>query len=129
MQMLCTLRRWLRGLEPRARAHLERGWLARYQPWLEQRALFRFQRQAQKWAPLLPQGTPIGRCSLQSYAWGVSLREEGEQQRLLLACDEGATEVRVDPLDGRYTLDRCPGRAIAAPTARPGASRSPPPLR
>ena len=45
MQMLCTLRRWLRGLEPRARAHLERGWLARYQPWLEQRALFRFQRQ------------------------------------------------------------------------------------
>ncbi|WP_462387748.1 DUF2062 domain-containing protein [Acidovorax sp. Q11] len=45
MQMLCTLRRWLRGLEPRARTHLERGWLSRYQPWLEQRALFRFQRQ------------------------------------------------------------------------------------
>jgi len=45
MQMLCTLRRWLRGLEPRARAHLEQGWLSRYQPWLEQRALFRFQRQ------------------------------------------------------------------------------------
>lgn len=45
MQMLCTLRRWLRGLEPRARAYLERGWLSRYQPWLEQRALFRFQRQ------------------------------------------------------------------------------------
>ncbi|PTT15974.1 DUF2062 domain-containing protein [Acidovorax sp. HMWF029] len=43
--MLCTLRRWLRGLEPRARAHLEQGWLSRYQPWLEQRALFRFQRQ------------------------------------------------------------------------------------
>lgn len=45
MQMLCTLRRWLRGLEPRARAYLERGWLSRYQPWLEQRALFSFQRQ------------------------------------------------------------------------------------
>ena len=42
---LCTLRRWLRGLEPKARAHLDRSWLARFQPWLEQRALFRFQRQ------------------------------------------------------------------------------------
>lgn len=43
--MLCSLRRWLRGLEPKARAHLARGWLARLQPWLERRALFRFQRQ------------------------------------------------------------------------------------
>ncbi|BEP93719.1 hypothetical protein GmRootA79_21030 [Acidovorax sp. A79] len=45
MQMLCTLRRWLRGLEPRARVHLDRGWLARLRPWLERRELFRFQRQ------------------------------------------------------------------------------------
>lgn len=78
-------------------------------------SLFRWQRQAQEWAALLPHSTPIGRCSLPSWAWGVSLREVGEQQRLLLACDEGATEVRVDPLDGRYHVDRCPGRAIAAP--------------
>ena len=45
MQMLCSLRRWLRGLEPRVRGQLERPWLLRLQPWLEQRALFRFQRQ------------------------------------------------------------------------------------
>ncbi|PJI95938.1 hypothetical protein CLU85_0668 [Acidovorax sp. 69] len=44
-QTLCSLRRWLRALEPKARAHLGRGWLAQFQPWLEQRALFRFQRQ------------------------------------------------------------------------------------
>lgn len=45
LALLCTLRRWLRGLEPRARAYLSQGWLSRYHPWLEQRALFRFQRQ------------------------------------------------------------------------------------
>ena len=44
-QTLCSLRRWLRGLEPKARTYLERSWLAQFQPWLEQRALFRFQRQ------------------------------------------------------------------------------------
>ena len=44
-QTLCSLRRWLRGLEPKARMHLQRGRLAPLQPWLEQRALFRFQRQ------------------------------------------------------------------------------------
>ena len=45
MQMLCTLRRWLRGLEPQVRGRLQGSWLARFQPWLEQRAMFRFQRQ------------------------------------------------------------------------------------
>ena len=45
MQPLCRLRRWLRALEPRARQLLDRSWLAQFQPWLEQRALFRFQRQ------------------------------------------------------------------------------------
>lgn len=45
MQMLCSLRRWLRGLEPRVRAHMNRPWLLRSLPWLEQRELFRFQRQ------------------------------------------------------------------------------------
>jgi uncharacterized protein len=44
-QSLCSLRRWLRGLEPKARMVLGRSWLAQFQPWLEQRALFRFQRQ------------------------------------------------------------------------------------
>jgi len=43
--MLCSLRRWLRGVEPKARSYLERSWLARFQPWLERRELFRFQRQ------------------------------------------------------------------------------------
>lgn len=45
MQTLCSLRRWLRGLEPQVRERLERSVLARFQPWLERRALFRFQRQ------------------------------------------------------------------------------------
>lgn len=45
MQALCSLRRWLRGLEPQVRERLERSVLARFQPWLERRALFRFQRQ------------------------------------------------------------------------------------
>ncbi len=45
MAMLCSLRRWLRGLEPRARTHLDRSWLASLRPWLERRELFRFQRQ------------------------------------------------------------------------------------
>lgn len=45
MQMLCALRRWLRGLEPQVRGRIEGSWLARFQPWLEQRAMFRFQRQ------------------------------------------------------------------------------------
>ena len=45
MQTLCTLRRWLRGLEPQVRNRLECSALARFQPWLERRALFRFQRQ------------------------------------------------------------------------------------
>ena len=45
MQMLCRLRRWLRGLEPRVRGHMDRPWLLSLQPRLEQRALFRFQRQ------------------------------------------------------------------------------------
>ncbi|MBU1354849.1 MAG: DUF2062 domain-containing protein [Gammaproteobacteria bacterium] len=44
-QTLCSLRRWLRGLEPKARMVLARSWLAQFLPWLEQRALFRFQRQ------------------------------------------------------------------------------------
>ena len=45
MQPLCRLRRWLRALEPRARQLLDRSWLAQFQPCLERRALFRFQRQ------------------------------------------------------------------------------------
>lgn len=45
MKALCTLRRWLRSLEPRVRAATQKPWLLRWQPWLEQRALFRFQRQ------------------------------------------------------------------------------------
>lgn len=45
MQALCTLRRWLRGLEPRARSYMSSGWLHRMQPWLERHQLFRFQRQ------------------------------------------------------------------------------------
>ncbi len=45
MQTLCSLRRWLRGLEPQVRTRLECSALARFQPWLERRALFRFQRQ------------------------------------------------------------------------------------
>ena len=45
MKMLCTLRRWLRSMEPRARTATQKPWLQRWQPWLEQRALFRFQRQ------------------------------------------------------------------------------------
>ncbi len=45
MERLCALRRWLRGLEPRVRNHLENSPFARLQPWLERRALFRFQRQ------------------------------------------------------------------------------------
>lgn len=43
--MLCSLRRWLRGLEPRFRGWVGSGWMARLQPWLERRELFRFQRQ------------------------------------------------------------------------------------
>ena len=43
--MLCSLRRWLRALEPKARSHLDRSWLASMRPWLERRELFRFQRQ------------------------------------------------------------------------------------
>lgn len=45
MQMLCTLRRWLRRLEPRVRDQLAGTVLARAVPWMEQRALFRFQRE------------------------------------------------------------------------------------
>ena len=45
MQRLCALRRWLRGLEPRVRNHLGNSPFAHLQPWLERRALFRFQRQ------------------------------------------------------------------------------------
>jgi uncharacterized protein (DUF2062 family) len=45
MGRLCALRRWLRGLEPRVRNHLENSPFAGLQPWLERRALFRFQRQ------------------------------------------------------------------------------------
>ena len=45
MKALCNLRRWLRSLEPRVRAATQKPWLLRLQPWLEQRALFRFQRQ------------------------------------------------------------------------------------
>ena len=37
--------RWLRGLEPRVRNHLGNSPFAHLQPWLERRALFRFQRQ------------------------------------------------------------------------------------
>src|SRR3989338_2419513 len=43
--MLCSLRRWLRALEPPARAPLDRAWPARVRPGGEGRELFRFQRQ------------------------------------------------------------------------------------
>ena len=45
MKALCNLRRWLRSLEPHVRATTKKPWLLRWQPWLERRALFRFQRQ------------------------------------------------------------------------------------
>ena len=45
MQLLCSARRWLRGPEPRVRAHRNRPWLLRSLPWLAQRELLRFQRQ------------------------------------------------------------------------------------
>jgi uncharacterized protein (DUF2062 family) len=45
MQTLCRMRRWLRGLEPQVRSRLQSSALARFQPWLERRAVFRFQRQ------------------------------------------------------------------------------------
>lgn len=45
MRMLSTLRRKLRHLEPSVRDQLARTALARAVPWMEQRALFRFQRE------------------------------------------------------------------------------------
>lgn len=45
MPMLSTLRRKLRHLEPSVRDQLGRTALARAVPWMEQRALFRFQRE------------------------------------------------------------------------------------
>lgn len=78
-------------------------------------SLFLWQRQAKQWATLRPETTPIGRSSLPSWAWAVSLREQGAQQRLILAGDEGASEISVHPVTGRYRLERCHGKAIGAP--------------
>lgn len=77
--------------------------------------LFLWQSRAKQWRPLLPQASPIGRCSLPNWAWGVALRLQGEQQHLILAGEEGACEVSVDPLSGRYRLQRCAGTALGAP--------------
>ncbi|PWB29731.1 hypothetical protein DCO48_21805 [Pseudomonas sp. SDI] len=77
--------------------------------------LFLWQRGAGQWTTLLPQTTPIGRSSLPNWAWGVSLREQDGEQRLLLAGDEGASEISVNPLSGRYRLERAPGKALGAP--------------
>lgn len=77
--------------------------------------LFLWQSRAEQWQTLLPQGAPIGRCDLPNWAWGVALREHGTQQRLILAGGEGACEVSVDPVSGRYQLQRHAGTALAAP--------------
>lgn len=77
--------------------------------------LFLWQRGSQKWLSVLPQTTPIGRSSLESWAWAVTLQNVGQNQTLILAGDEGATRVSVDPLTLKYQLDRSPGRALGAP--------------
>ncbi|MBA1203950.1 hypothetical protein G7009_19700 [Pseudomonas capeferrum] len=77
--------------------------------------LFLWQSRAEQWRTLLPDAAPIGRSSLPSWAWGVALRNVGERQHLILAGEEGACEISVDPLRGRYRLERCLGQALAAP--------------
>lgn len=77
--------------------------------------LFLWQRGSHKWLAVLPRTTPIGRTSLENWAWGVALQGEGREQKLIVAGDEGATRVSVDPLALSYQVDRCAGRALGAP--------------
>ena len=84
MQRLCRLRRWLRALEPRARQLLDRSWLAQFQPWLEQRALFRFiQRELGHSGPRLHYLTE--RLVQPCYAICAPLWQQAIEQRVLLS--------------------------------------------
>lgn len=78
-------------------------------------SLFLWQRGSQKWLELRPEGHPIGRSRLENWAWSVSLCPAEQGQSLLLAGDEGATLVKVDPLNLTYRAQRRDGRALAGP--------------
>lgn len=78
-------------------------------------SLFLWQRGSEKWRELRPEGNPIGRSRLENWAWSVSLCPAEQGQSLLLASEEGAVLVKVDPLNLKYRTQRRDGRALAGP--------------
>lgn len=78
-------------------------------------SLFLWQRGSEKWLELRPEGHPIGRNRLENWANSVSLCPAEHGQHLLLAGDEGAVLVKVDPLNLKYRCQRRDGRALAGP--------------
>ncbi|MCK9812959.1 hypothetical protein M1B35_02020 [Pseudomonas sp. MAFF 302046] len=78
-------------------------------------SLFLWQRGSEKWLELRPEGHPIGRNRLENWASSVSLCPAEHGQNLLLAGDEGAVLVKVDPLNLKYRCQRRDGRSLAGP--------------
>lgn len=77
--------------------------------------IFLWQRGAGKWLALTPQRQPIGRSSLEPWAWGAVMLEGTPTPQLLLAGDNGALRLEVDSLSLSYRLDSHAGHALAAP--------------
>lgn len=78
-------------------------------------SLFLWQRGSEKWLELRPEGNPIGRSRLENWAWSMNLCPAEQGQSLLLAGDEGAVLVKVDPLSLKYRTQRREGRALGGP--------------
>jgi hypothetical protein len=78
-------------------------------------ALFLWQRGSGKWLELHPEGVPIGRIRQENWAWSVSLCPSERGHTLLLASEEAAVLVKIDPLSLKYRSQRKDGRALAGP--------------
>lgn len=78
-------------------------------------SFFLWQRGSGKWLELGCEGAPIGRTRLPGWAWSVGLCPAKRGHSLLVAGEEGAALVTVNPLTLKYLGRRHDGRALGGP--------------
>jgi len=78
-------------------------------------ALWLRQRDSERWLPLRAGGKQLARHSFEPWAAAVVSLPGTRGSGLVLASDEGADLLQIDPLKLQYTVDRAPGTAIGAP--------------
>lgn len=78
-------------------------------------ALWLWQRGSSAWVPLRARRQHLGRHAFESWAAAVVSLPGARGDDLVIASDEGADLLQIDPVRLQYLLDRAPGAALGAP--------------